>query len=112
MKDDLGSRYSVRNGFQMEWFVTLGLLGCYGGSKGISVGSVVRYLNRDTHGVTHRAVEKRLLRLLQYGYVVRVKRGRFYYYSLSSHAEKLLRDSVGVRELKLLNSQIRLLLKS
>ena len=112
LKVDFGLRYSVRHGFQIEWFVTLGLVGCFGGVKGISVRKLVLLFNKNIHGVTHSTIEKRMQMLLKYGYVVRVKRGRFFYYSLSSHAEKLLQEAVGAKELKRLNSHVRLLLKS
>lgn len=112
LRVDLLSRYSVKGGFQIEWFMLLGVIGCYGGGKGITVTSMCRIVNTYENGVMHRALEKRLFKLLKYGYVVRVKRGRFFYYSLSSHAEKLLREAVGVKELKRLNSHVRLLLKS
>lgn len=112
LRVDLLSRYSVTGGFQLEWFIVLGIVGCYGSGGGLSVKAIGRVLHTSVSGVTHRAVEMRLSRLVQYGYVVRVKRGRFFYYSLSSHAEKLLRQSVGAKELKRLNTEIRLLLKS
>lgn len=112
LRVDLLSRYSVKGGFYIEWFIVLGVIGCYGGGKGMTVRAVGDVLNTSVNGVMHRSLERRLAKLLAYGYVIRVRRGRFFYYSLSSHAEKLLREAVGAKELKRLNSNVRMLLKS
>lgn len=110
LSNDIAIRHGLRHGFQLDWFIILGVVG-NAGVNGLSVSGIMMAYCSSTNGVSLRKLRLKCEVLTKYGYLSRVRRGRFYYYVLSSHAEKLLIKAVGREELREMNAQFRLWLK-
>lgn len=87
-------------GFNTDLFVCFGLVGMFG-KVGCSCLAVHKlFYSNSVNGVAYESTRDRLSSLIGLGFVVKRRQANKVYYSISSHAEKLIVKSLGRDELR------------